>query len=267
MSNQKYSDDALGTESIWKLIVKMTIPCIMAQIVNLLYNIVDRIYIGNMPEVGKDALAGLGLCMPILTIIMAFSGFVSGGGAPLASRALGEGNREKAHKIIGNSFVLLVFFAVVLSAVAFVFKEKILYAIGASETTYQYANEYLTIYLMGTLFVQLSVGLNVFITAQGKSTLAMISTLIGAVLNIALDPLFIFTFEMGIKGAAIATIISQGVSAVFVMAVLMSKKASLRLTFSGMKLDFRIIGSIMALGVAQFVMMATESVIGFALNG
>lgn len=260
-------EKSLGTESIWKLIAVMTIPCIIAQIVNLLYNIVDRIYIGNMDVVGKDALAGLGLCIPIITLISAFSGFVSGGGAPLASRALGAGEKEKALKILGNGTFLLLFFSVVLSVIAYIFKTPVLYLIGASDVTYKYANDYLSIYLVGTVFVQISVGLNTFLSAQGKSTHAMISTLIGAVLNILLDPLFIFTFNMGVKGAALATAISQAVSALWVLYVLTNKKTSLRLMPKYLKPDFSIISGILALGVATFVMAATESMIGFVLNG
>lgn len=261
------TEKSLGTESIWKLIASMTIPCIIAQIVNLLYNIVDRIYIGNMDIIGKDALAGLGLCIPIITLISAFSGFVSGGGAPLASRALGAGEKEKALKILGNGAFLLILFSVILSITTYAIKTPVLYLIGASDITYKYANDYLSIYLIGTLFVQISVGLNTFLSAQGKSTHAMISTLIGAVLNILLDPLFIFTFGMEVKGAALATIISQAVSALWVVYVLTSKKTSLRLMPKYLKPQAKIIKGILSLGIASFVMAATESMIGFVLNG
>ncbi|MDE6598109.1 MAG: MATE family efflux transporter [Clostridia bacterium] len=260
-------EDLLGTEKIWKLCLKMGIPCVLAQLVNLLYNIVDRIYIGNMADTGGYALAGLGLCAPILTLISAFSSFVSGGGAPLAAKALGENNPERAKKILNNGFVMLCVFSVVLGLTAFFAKRPLLYVIGASENTYHYAKDYLSFYLIGTLFVQLSVGLNTFLTAQGKSAMAMFGMLIGAALNIGLDPLFIFTFKMGIKGAAIATVISQLASCIFIICVLLKKNATLRLDYKYMKLDFKIMGAIFGLGLAPFVMSATESVIGFVLNG
>lgn len=260
-------EDLLGTEKIWKLCLKMGIPCVLAQVVNLLYNIVDRIYIGNMADTGGFALAGLGLCAPILTLISAFSSFVSGGGAPLAAKALGENNPERAKKILNNGFVMLCVFSVVLGLTAFFAKRPLLYVIGASENTYGYAEDYLSVYLIGTLFVQLSVGLNTFLTAQGKSAMAMFGMIIGAALNIGLDPLFIFTFKMGIKGAAIATVVSQLASCIFIICVLLKKNATLRLDCKYMKLDIKIIGAIFGLGLAPFVMSATEAVIGFVLNG
>lgn len=260
-------EDLLGSEKIWKLCIKMGFPCVLAQVVNLLYNIVDRIYIGNMRGVGDYALAGLGLCAPILTLIAAFSSFVSGGGAPLAAKALGEGNHERAKKILNNGFIMLCTFSVVLGLAAYFAKTPLLRLIGASENTFSYASDYLSVYLIGTLFVQLAVGLNTFLTAQGRSAFAMLSVATGAVLNIGLDPLFIFTFGMGIKGAALATVISQFASCVFVLCVLLGKKSTLRLNIKYMKPDFKIIGGIVGLGLAPFVMAATESVIGFVLNG
>ena len=257
----------MGSDKIWKLCLKMGVPCVFAQVVNLLYNIVDRIYIGNMPGTGAAALGGLGLCAPILTLIAAFSSFVSGGGAPLAAKALGEGNEDRARKILNNGFLLLVFFSVTLGLIAYFCAEPLLYLIGAGESNFGYAYDYLSVYLIGTLFVQLATGLNTFLTAQGKSTTAMLSVLIGAILNIALDPLFIFTFGMGVSGAAIATVISQCASACFVVGALLSRKLTVRLNFKAMRPDIRIIGNIAALGVASFVMSATESVIGFVLNG
>lgn len=261
------SEDMLGREKIWKLCIIMGVPCVLAQVVNLLYSIVDRIYIGNMQNTGSAALAGLGLCAPIITLISAFSSFVSGGGAPLSAKALGEQNKERAQWILGNGFSLLLFFSVVLGITAFAVKTPVLYCIGASDATFSYANDYLTVYLTGTLFVQVSVGLNTFLTAQGRSKTAMLSVLVGAVLNIALDPLFIFIFRMGIKGAAFATVVSQFFSALFVFLILINKKTSLRIETRYMKPDLRIMGSIFALGMAPFVMSATESVIGFVLNG
>ena len=246
----------------------MGLPCVLAQVVNLLYNIVDRIYIGNMPEGGSAALAGLGLCAPVLTLIAAFSSFVSGGGAPLAAKALGEGDAPRAKKILNNGAVLLVVFSVTLGLTAYLARKPILVLIGADpETTYAYADEYLSVYLMGTLFVQLAVGLNTFLTAQGKSASAMIGVILGAALNIALDPLFIFVFDMGITGAALATVISQFASCVFVVAALSSRKITLNLSFPDMRPDLKVLGGIFGLGLAPFVMAATESVIGFVLNG
>lgn len=259
--------DLLGTEKMWKLCLKMGIPCVLAQLVNLLYNIVDRIYIGNMADTGGYALAGLGLCAPILTLISAFSSFVSGGGAPLAAKALGEGNPERAKKILNNGFVMLCVFSVVLGLTAYFTKRPLLTLIGASDNTYGYAEDYLSVYLIGTLFVQLSVGLNTFLTAQGKSAMAMLGMIIGAALNIGLDPLFIFVFGLGITGAAIATVISQLASCIFIVLILLRKNAALRLDFRYMKTELEIIGAILGLGLASFVMSATESVIGFVLNG
>ncbi len=261
------NEEMLGTEKMWKLCLKMGVPCVLAQVVNLLYNIVDRIYIGNMPGIGDTALAGLGLCAPILTLIAAFSSFVSGGGAPLAAKALGEGNPERAKKILNNGFIMLCAFSVILGLIAYLAQEPLLHLIGASENTYGYASDYLSVYLIGTLFVQISVGMNTLLTAQGKSASAMISVALGAVLNIGLDPLFIFVFKMEIKGAALATIISQFVSCVFVVVTLIRKNTTLRLEIKYMKPDFKIIGAIIGLGLAPFVMAATESVIGFVLNG
>ncbi len=261
------NEEALGTEKMGSLIVRMTVPSITAQIVNLLYNIVDRMYIGNMHKVGRDALAGLGLCIPIITLISAFSAIISGGGAPLASRALGAKDKEKACEILGNGTFLLLIFSVALSVTAYIVKTPVLYLIGASEVTYGFANDYLTLYLSGTVFVQISVGLNTFLSAQGKSAQAMISTLIGAVLNIALDPLFIFAFKMGVKGAALATVISQAVSAVWVLRILTDRKTPLRLIPRYLKPKIKTIMNIFALGIASFVMTATESMIGFVLNG
>ena len=258
---------SMGSDRMWKLCLKMGIPCVLAQVVNLLYNIVDRIYIGNMPEVGAAALGGLGLCAPVITLIAAFSSFVSGGGAPLAAKALGEGNEVKAKRILNNGFTLLVAFSVVLGLAAYFSATPVLYAIGAGESNFGYAYDYLRIYLIGTLFVQLATGLNTFLTAQGKSTTAMISVLIGAILNIGLDPLFIFVFGMGVQGAALATVISQFASACFVVIALLGRKITLRLEPEYMLPDLSVIASIAALGVAPFVMSATESVIGFVLNG
>ncbi len=256
----------LDSKNIFKLCIVMAVPCVLSQLVNLLYNIVDRMYIGQMADVGIDALAGLGLCAPLITIISAFASFVSGGGAPLASKALGENNEVKSRKILGNGLFLLIIFTVVLMSIIYIFMNPILNLIGASEKTLPYATSYLRIYLIGTIFVEISLGLNTFITAQGKSTLAMISVLIGAIINIALDPLFIFVFKMGISGAALATIISQFISSIFVIYILTRKKNILHLEIKNIIPSKEIIIAIFSIGCAPFVMAATESFIGFVLN-
>lgn len=260
------SDERLGTESLWKLMFSMGIPTLVAQVVNLLYNIVDRIYIGHIKGIGADALTGVGLSMPIIIIISAFSSFVGGGGPPLAAMALGHGDRRRAEKILSNGFTVLIFLAAALSALFFIIKKPFLYLIGASDVTYVYANDYLSIYLLGTVFVQITVGLNTFITAQGRSNTAMISVLIGAVINIALDPLFIFVLDMGVKGAATATIVSQAFSAAWVMRFLTSEKASLRIRRKYLKPERKIIKSVAALGISPFVMQSTESLISIVMN-
>ncbi len=256
----------LAEQKMLPLIFSMALPAIVAQIINLLYNVVDRIYIGHIPDIGKDALAGIGLTSSILILISAFAQFVSGGGAPLAAIALGRGDRERAERILSNGFTMLLFFSVLCMAVTYAVKTPLLYLIGASDVTYVYATEYLDIYLIGTLFVQITVGLNSFITCQGRSGTAMISVLIGAALNIALDPLFIFVFDMGVAGAALATVISQAVSAAWVLGFLLSRRATLRVRPSAMLPSSKVIGSILALGVAPFVMASTESFVGFVLN-
>jgi len=261
-----YSDSKLGTEPIGKLMLKMAIPSVIAQIINLLYNLVDRIYIGHIPGEGDLALTGLGLCFPLLMIISAFSSFAGAGGAPLAAIELGKDNRKNAEKILGNAVVMLLFFSVTLTVIFSVFKIPLLYAFGASENTIQYASEYLSIYLMGTVFVQLALGLNPFIASQGRSLIAMASIIIGAALNIILDPIFIFTMNMGVKGAALATILSQGVSAVWVVTFLVSKKTSLRIRLSAMKPDLRFCRKIAALGISPFIMQSTESAITIVFN-
>ena len=262
----KHSEEQLATGKMLPLILKMALPSIAAQVVNLLYSIVDRIYIGHMDNVGTNALAGIGITGSVIMLIAAFSSFVGGGGAPLASIALGKGNRQRAEKILANGLSLLIFFGITTACITYLFKDSLLRLIGADDVTFGYASDYLSVYLAGTLFVMLSVGLNSFISCQGRADIAMISVVIGAVLNIALDPLFIFTFNMGVSEAALATVISQFCSAVFVLCFLTSAKASLRINFKLMVPDFKIIGSIAALGIAPFIMASTESVIGFALN-
>lgn len=260
------TDNKLGTEKIGKLVFSLALPAVIAQMVNVLYNIVDRMYIGHIPEIGSTALTGLGVCFPILMLISAFSAFVGSGGAPLASIQLGKGDKIKAEKILGNGVTMLLAFSVILTTLFMIFKEPLLYAFGASDKTFTYANQYLTIYLLGTIFVQAAIGLNTFITCQGQAKIAMFSVLIGAIINIVLDPILIFGFDLGVRGAAIATIISQGCSALWVVAFLVSKKSSLRIKLSYLKPNPKIIGSIAALGVSPFIMQATESLINIVFN-
>lgn len=248
------------------LVFKMAMPAVAAQLVNLLYGIVDRIYIGHIPQIGTDALAGVGVTTSIILLISAFSAIVGGGGAPLAAIALGQNDRERAGRILGNGVLLLVAFTVVTSLTAYVFMEPLLLLTGASVHTLVYAVDYLSVYLMGTIFVELSTGLNTFINAQGRPAVAMYSVLIGAVLNIALDPLFIFAFGMGVKGAAVATVISQACSAVWVLRFLTSSRASLRIEWRYVRPDRKVIVPIVALGVSPFIMASTESLVGFVLN-
>lgn len=260
-------EERLGTDRMLPLVFKMALPAVIAQVVNLLYNLVDRIYIGHIPEIGTQALAGIGVAGSLIILISAFSAIVAGGGAPLAAIALGQGNRSRAGKILGNGFVLLLFFTVLTSVLSYLFMEPILMFTGASHQTIGYAKDYLSIYLIGTLFVEVSVGLNTFINTQGRPGIAMWSIIIGAFLNILLDPLFIFVFGWGVKGAAIATIISQACSACWVLAFLTSNRASLRLERRYMKLDKKVIGAILVLGASPFIMASTESLVGFVLNG
>lgn len=264
--NNQY-EERLGTERMLPLIFKMALPAVAAQFVNLLYNIVDRIYIGHIPEIGTNALAGVGVTTSIVILISSFSAIVGAGGAPLAAMALGQGDRVRAGKFLGNGFMLLILFTVLTSLVSYLFMEPILRFAGASAVTLPYAEDYLSVYLLGTLFVEISTGLNTFINSQGRPNIAMYSVLIGALLNIVLDPIFIFWFDMGVKGAALATILSQACSAWWVLGFLCSDRASLRLQKCYLKFDCRIVGGMLALGVSPFIMASTESLVGFVLNG
>ncbi len=258
-------EERLGTERMLPLVFKMALPAVAAQFVNLLYSIVDRIYIGHIPGIGTDALAGVGVTTSLIILISSFSAIV-GGGAPLAAMALGQGDRSRAGKILGNGFVLLILFTLLTSFIAYTFMEPILLFTGASENTLEYAVDYLSIYLLGTIFVEISTGLNSFINAQGRPAIAMYSVLIGALLNIALDPIFIFWLDMGVKGAALATVFSQACSAAWVLSFLFSRRASLPLERRYIRLDRKIILAIFALGVSPFIMASTESLVGFVLN-
>ena len=263
---QTKQDERLGSEPIGKLIISMAVPSVAAQIINVLYNIVDRVYIGNIAGYGDMALTGVGVTFPILMLISAFSAFAGMGGAPLASIHLGKRDYEGAENILGNSAGLLVIFSVTLTAFFSIFKTQILYAFGASDNIIGYATDYISIYLIGTIFVQVSVGLNVFISGQGRARTAMLSVLIGAVTNIILDPIFIFALHMGVRGAAFATIISQAISAIWIIHFLTSDKSVVKLKLTKMKLKPALVGRIAALGISPFIMQSTESLVSITLN-
>lgn len=256
----------LGTEKISKLLFRLAIPAVTAQLVNMLYNLVDRIYIGHIPETGTLALTGMGVCMPVIMLIAAFAALVSMGAAPRASIRMGEGDYASAERILGNSFTLLLLVSAVLTPVFTIWREPLLLAFGAEENTIQYASEYMGIYALGTVFVQLSLGLNAFITAQGYAKISMFTVLIGAVSNIVLDPIFIFAFNMGVRGAALATILSQAISAVWVLVFLLGRHTTLRIKLKNMRLEAKLILPCIALGLAPFIMQATESVLNICFN-
>lgn len=258
------NDEKLGTAPLGRLMLSLALPTVLAQLINVLYNVVDRIYIGHMQGDGNPALTGVGVTLSIITLIAAFSAFAGAGGAPLAAIELGKKDERKASLIMGNSAWLLVFFSIVLTIGFLIFKIPILYAFGASSKTITYANDYITIYLLGTIFVQLALGLNAFISGQGAAKAAMLSVLIGAVINIVLDPIFIFALHLGVRGAAFATVISQFVSAVWVVSFLKSKRSVLYLKL--VRPDKSLILKIAALGIAPFVMQSTESLVTITFN-
>ena len=260
------SKEFLGTEPVGKLLFKLAVPTVIAQLINMFYNIVDRIYIGHMPENGSLALTGVGVCMPIIMIVSAFAALVSSGGAPRASIYMGKNDMNSAEKTLGNCFSLQIVVSVILTAVLLLWNRELLLAFGASENTINYAVDYMNVYAIGTIFVQLTLGMNSFITAQGFTKISMMSVVIGAVINIILDPIFIFTFDMGVKGAALATIISQAVSCVWVLRFLCSKNSLLRLKKQHLRPDLKVIFPCIALGTAAFVMQASESVISVCFN-
>ena len=266
MENRKQSQELLATAPLWPLMLKLALPAVVAQLVNLLYNIVDRIYIGRMPETGQLALTGLGLTFPVILSISAFSAMVGSGGAPIAAIFLGKQEKDSAQKVLGNGVFLLLVFSVCLTTQFFSIKKPLLYLVGASDQTFVYADQYLSIYLVGTLFVLLSLGLNQFISCQGKSKIAMLSILIGAGCNILLDPLFIFVFDMGIRGAALATVLSQAASAIWIVSFLCSKKSELRISLPNLRPRADMIRRIAALGISPFIMQITESAISLVLN-
>lgn len=264
---EKNVSSPLGTQPIGKLMLKMSLPTVVAQLVNLLYNIVDRVFIGHMDGVGADALTGVGLCLPLILIVNAFALLGAAGGAPRAAIALGQGNKEEAEKIMGNCFSLVLIFAVLLTAAYMAFAEPLLWMFGASENTIGYALEYIRIYALGNIFQLTVLGLNSFLTTQGFSNFAMITTVIGALMNLVLDPILIYSFDMGVTGAAIATIVSQAVSAVWVLWFLVKgKQTTLRLRLSNMRLEGRVFGPCLALGVSGFVMLFTEAILNISFN-
>lgn len=263
MKNDK---DFLGTQPVGKLLLNLALPTVTAQLINMLYNIVDRIYIGHIPKAGAMALTGVGVCMPLIMIVAAFAALVGNGGSPRASIAMGKGDNESAEKILGNCFTLQIVISVILTAVLLIWNRDFLMAFGASEDTIEYGVSYMNIYAVGTIFVQLTLGMNAFITAQGFAKTGMLSVLIGAVANIVLDPIFIFGMNMGVRGAALATIISQSLSCVWVLHFLFGKKTFLRIQTKNLKLKGSIIFPCIALGSSVFVMQASESIISICFN-
>ena len=256
----------LGTAPIGKLLFKLAVPTVAAQLINMLYNIVDRIYIGHIPEKGDLALTGVGVCMPIIMIVSAFAALVASGGAPRASIFMGQRETDKAEKTLGGCFGLQIIISAILTVILLVFNRQLLLAFGASENTIEYATSYMNIYALGTLFVQLTLGMNSFVSAQGFTKISMVSVAIGAVTNIILDPLFIYTLDMGVRGAALATIISQGVSCIWIVSFLCSRKPILRLRVKNLITSPKLILPCIALGFATFVMQASESVISVCFN-
>lgn len=260
------NDERLGSAPLGKLMVSMALPAVAAQVINVLYNIVDRIYIGHIAGYGELALTGVGVTAPILMVISAFSAFAGMGGAPQASIQLGKKNYDGAEKILGSSVALLLLFSVVLTVLFQAFKTPVLYAFGASDNTIIYARQYITIYLVGTIFVQFALGLNTYISGQGNAKTAMLSVLLGAVTNIILDPIFIFAFGMGVRGAALATIISQALSAAWVLRFLMSDKSVIRIRKKYIRFERETVLGIGALGISPFIMQSTESLVMITLN-
>lgn len=260
------NNDFLGKEPVGKLLWRLSLPAIAAQIINLLYNLVDRVYIGHMPENGALALTGVGVCMPIIMIVTAFAALVSNGGAPRASMAMGKGDNDAAEKVLSNSFSLQLIISLALTVILLCFNRQMLLLFGASDNTIAYATSYMSIYALGTVFVQLTLGMNAFITAQGFAKVGMLSVLIGAVLNIILDPILIYGFGMGVRGAAAATVFSQAASTVWVIHFLTGKKTILKIRKKYLKPEKDIILPGLALGLAPFIMQASESVIVVCFN-
>lgn len=261
-----HKENRLGTENVKSLLFSLALPAIIGQLVSLIYNMVDRMYIGHIPEIGGDALTGVGVTAPLLIIISAFSVLIGMGGAPRVSIKMGEKDNKGAEGIIGNCFVTLIVISLILTVLFLIFNEKLLILFGASEKTLPYALEYMQIYTLGTIFVQLAVGMNPFISSQGFAKISMITVSIGAIINIVLDPIFIYGFKMNVKGAALATVISQMVSAIWVIRFLKGDKTKLKLKKENFKINKNIIGPVLLLGLSPFVMQITESFIVIAFN-
>ena len=268
MSNQRNTDASaqLGTAPIGQLLLRLAAPTVVAQLVNLLYNIVDRIYIGHMPEVGRVALTGIGLCFPVIYLITAFTMLVAQGGAPRAAIAMGQGDNDKAERIMGSCFTCLVVTAAALTVLFWIFGEPLLWIFGCSEETIPYALPYMRIYSSGSLFVMMALGMNMFVTTQGFAKTSMLTVLIGAVCNIILDPIFIYGLKMGVRGAALATVISQAVSGIWVILFLVGKKTTLRLKRGSLRPEWALMAPVLALGISPFVMQTTEALLNISFN-
>ena len=258
--------EMLGTAPIGKLLFKLALPTVVAQLINMLYNIVDRIFIGHMPGDGSLALTGVGVCMPIIMIISAFAALISSGGAPRASICMGKGDNDSAEKILGGCFTLQIFISIILTVVLLIWNKDLLLMFGASENTIDYATDYMNIYALGTIFVQLTLGMGAFITAQGFAKVGMMTVLIGAVSNIILDYIFIFVCDLGVQGAALATIISQAISCVWVLSFLRGKRTYLKLQRKNMRINGKLVFPCVALGLSAFIMQSSESVISVCFN-
>ncbi len=260
------SKEMLGTAPIGKLLFRLALPTVVAQLINMLYNVVDRIYIGHIPEVGDLALTGMGVCMPVIMVVSAFAALVSSGGAPRASIFMGKKDTDGAERILGSCFGLQIIISAILTVVLLIWNRDFLLAFGASGNTIQYATDYMSIYAIGTVFVQLTLGMNAFITAQGFTKISMVSVIVGAVTNIILDPIFIYVLDMGVKGAALATVISQALSCVWVISFLCSKKSLLKLKAKYLIPSLKTVLPCIALGTATFIMQSSESVISVCFN-
>ena len=262
----KDNKEMLGTAPIGKLLFKLAVPTVAAQLINMLYNIVDRIYIGHMPGNGDLALTGVGVCMPIIMLVSAFAALISSGGAPRVSIFMGQKDMDRAEKTLGGCFTLQILVSAILTVILLLWNRDILLLFGASENTIGYATDYMGIYAFGTLFVQLTLGMNAFVTAQGFTRTSMLSVIIGATANIVLDPILIYGLHMGVKGAALATILSQGLSCIWVVSFLRSKKTMLRLKPENFRIQRQIVLPCLALGSAAFIMQASESIIFVCFN-
>lgn len=257
-------ENDLGRDNIKQLVRRIAIPSMLAQFVNVLYSVVDRMYIGNIAGVGETALAGVGVCGPIVTMITAFASMVGIGGSPLMSIKMGEGNEKAAKQILANCFLMLSVISLFITILSLCIKDKLLMWFGASEAIFPYANEYITVYLMGTFFALMAIGMNQFIICQGFAKVAMLSVMLGAVINIVLDPVFIFVLDMGVQGAALATVFSQMVSCFFVLAFLFGRKVPIRISVGGY--EWRVIRRVVALGLTPFLIIAFDNILIIALN-